>query len=176
MAPRVVPSPLVGEGGERRRREPGEGGMSLASAKRLRAHMTDAERRLRYHLRGHRFLGFKFKRQVPLGSYVVDFICFEHKLVVELDGGQHAESTRDQRRDSWLRQEGFQVLRFWNNDVLRNTEIVLTEIARTLERIANAPSPGALRAPPSPTRGEGKKPAAIQRSTAPSKPVALPKV
>ncbi len=76
--------------------------MSFAQAKQLRARMTDAEQRLWYRLRAHRFGGVKFKRQVPLGSYVVDFICFERKLIIEVDGGQHAESLSDGARDEWL--------------------------------------------------------------------------
>ena len=91
--------------------------MSLAQAKKLRTNMTDAERRLWYHLRAHRFEGHKFKRQVPIGRYVVGFACLHRKLVVEVDGGQHSESARDRQRDDWLRANGFQVLRFWNHDV-----------------------------------------------------------
>ena len=119
--------------------------MSLAQAKKLRSDMTDAERRLWYRLRAHRFDGHKFKRQVPIGPYVVDFACLGRKLVVEVDGGQHAENQKDVVRDSYLRREGFRVLRLWNNDVLRNTDGVLEMILDAL-----APSPGALRAPPSP--------------------------
>jgi very-short-patch-repair endonuclease len=79
--------------------------------------MTDAERRLWYRLRAHRFDGNKFKRQVPVGPYVIDFACLVRKLVVEVDGGQHAENPRDKVRDDYLRNKGFRVLRFWNNDV-----------------------------------------------------------
>ena len=112
--------------------------------------MTDAERKLWRALRS-RSIGPKFRRQVPLGPYVVDFVCFESKLIVEVDGGQHATSTRDAGRDRYFVGRGYRVLRFWNNDVLRNLEGVLTVIAE------NDPSPGApLRgAPPSPSRGEG---------------------
>jgi len=126
--------------------------MSLAQAKKLRSDMTDAERRLWYRLRAHRFDGHKFKRQVPIGPYVVDFACLGRKLVVEVDGGQHAENQKDVVRDSYLRREGFRVLRLWNNDVLRNTDGVLEMILDAL-----APSPGALRAPPSPQGERGKR-------------------
>ena len=128
--------------------------MSLTNAKKLRAEMTDAERRIWYNLRGHRFGGLKFRRQVPIGPYIVDFICFEHRLIVELDGGQHADNIDDRDRDEWLRGEGYKVLRFWNNDVLRNTNTVLEEIARTvgLFGLSSRPSPGSLRSPPSPQR------------------------
>jgi very-short-patch-repair endonuclease len=113
--------------------------------------MTDAERRLWYHLRAHRFGGVKFKRQAPIGPYVVDFICFEDKLIIEVDGGQHSENEADRRRDKWLRSEGYRVVRFWNNDVLKRTDVVLGEIASAL-----TPTPLPARsAPPSPRRGEG---------------------
>ena len=96
--------------------------MRPAHVKPLRSNMTDAERRLWYWLRAHRFAGHKFKRQVPLGRYVVDFACLNRSLVIEVDGGQHADSARDRQRDAWLRARGFEVLRFWNNDVLKNTK------------------------------------------------------
>jgi len=130
--------------------------MSLTQAKKLRSNMTDAERRLWYRLRAHRFDGHKFKRQIPVGPYVVDFACLGRKVVIEVDGGQHADSRSDIARDTYLRDQGFQVLRFWNNDVLKNTEAVLEVILSTL---ATAPSPGALRAPPSPPgeRGRGAR-------------------
>ena len=115
--------------------------------------MTDAERRLWYRLRAHRFEGHKFKRQVPIGPYVVDFACLGRRLVVEVDGGQHAENSRDALRDAYLKDEGFRVLRFWNNDVLKNTQVVLEIILNELE----TPSPGALRAPPSPASGRGER-------------------
>jgi len=130
--------------------------MSLGHAKTLRKSMTDAERRLWYRLRAHRFEGYKFKRQVPIGKYVVDFACLNHGLVVELDGGQHAQSDRDFARDEFLRAKGFRVLRFWNNDALNNSGGVLDEILKVLRGQACTPSPGARRAPPSPLRGEGK--------------------
>jgi very-short-patch-repair endonuclease len=110
-----------------------------AYVKPLRSNMTDAERRLWYWLRAHRFAGHKFKRQVPLGRTVVDFACLNRSLVIEVDGGQHADSASDRQRDAWLRARGFQVLRFWNNDVLRNTEGVLEIISAALEA---SPSPG----------------------------------
>jgi very-short-patch-repair endonuclease len=115
--------------------------------------MSDAERRLWYHLRAHRFAGHKFKRQVPIGAYVVDFACLNRKLIVEVDGGQHAVSVRDKKRDAWLKARGFEVMRFLNNDVLKNTNGVLELIVKALDE---RPSPGALRAPPSPRGGEGK--------------------
>jgi very-short-patch-repair endonuclease len=101
-------------------------------ARALRREMTDAERKLWYALRDRRFARFKFRRQVPLGPFIVDFVCFEQRLVIEVDGGQHAGSARDQRRDRWLAANEFRVMRFWNNEVLRNLEGVKTVLAQTL--------------------------------------------
>ncbi len=115
--------------------------MKRAQAKRLRTCMTDAEMRLWYRLRAHRFFGLKFKRQAPIGAYVVDFICFDHKLIVEVDGGQHADDAVDRSRDKWLRQEGYRVIRFWNDDVLRRTEVVLGEISNAIMETENTPLP-----------------------------------
>jgi len=137
--------------------------MGLAQARKLRQQMTNAERRLWYLLRAHCFSGVKFNRQMPLGSYIVDFVCFDRRLIIEVDGGQHANNAKDKRRDEWLRGEGFRVLRFWNNDVLKNTNGVLEVISEALAQAARkSPSPGSLRSPPSPTRGEGT-PSARQR-------------
>ena len=102
-------------------------------ARELRSNMTDAERHLWYHLRGHRLHGLKFKRQKPIGRYIVDFVCIEHRLVIELDGGQHLEQPeRDFERDEWLVAQGFRVLRFWNHDVLGETDTVLEVIWRAV--------------------------------------------
>ena len=91
----------------------------LDKAKLLRKKMTDAELHLWYHLRGHRFLGLKFKRQKPIGPYIVDFVCLEKDLVIELDGGQHSEAIAyDDIRSAWLASQGLRVLRFWNHEVL----------------------------------------------------------
>ena len=99
----------------------GRGGMHQRMfAKHLRQSMTDAEQCLWRHLRAHRFDGQKFRRQVPLGPYVVDFVHFGARLIVEADGGQHAESRKDQARDSWLRRQGFKVMRVWNHEILQN--------------------------------------------------------
>ncbi|MEK6594600.1 MAG: endonuclease domain-containing protein [Pseudomonadota bacterium] len=116
-------------------------------AKQLRSASTDAERALWRHVRAHRLDGCKFKRQETIGKYIVDFICYEAKLIVELDGGQHFENVSDRQRDEWLNAQGFNVLRFWNNEVLTNIEGVLERVRENL-----SPSPQ-----PSPTRGEGEK-------------------
>jgi very-short-patch-repair endonuclease len=130
--------------------------MGLAQAKKLRTEMTDAERRLWYRLRAHRFGGYKFKRQVPIGPYVVDFACLSAGLVVEVDGGQHADSMRDLDRDAWLHERGLRVLRFWNNEVLKSTNSVLDVISKALAECGARPlSRRATRATLSPSgRGE----------------------
>lgn len=108
-------------------------------ARSLRQNSTDAEQRLWYYLRDRRLLGYKFVRQQPVASYIADFACREADLIVELDGGQHAESAYDAERTRVLAEHGYAVLRFWNNDVLVNTDGVLSEIVGYLKK---APSPG----------------------------------
>jgi very-short-patch-repair endonuclease len=114
--------------------------------------MTDAERKLWFALKDRRFAAFKFRRQVPVGRYIADFLCFELRLIVEVDGGQHAESARDVERDDWFAQNEFRVVRFCNNDVLQNLEGVLTSL-NTTPHLSSSLRP----TPPSPARGEGKK-------------------
>jgi very-short-patch-repair endonuclease len=99
----------------------------------MRRVSTDAERKLWSLLRDRRLDGIKFRRQAPFGPYILDFVCFERRLVIEVDGSQHAESTADAVRDLRLRSEGFEIARYWNNDVLENPEGVLTDL---LERLA----------------------------------------
>ncbi|MBN9598580.1 MAG: endonuclease domain-containing protein [Afipia sp.] len=132
--------------------------MSISHAKSLRKSMTDAEWRLWYRLRAHRLEGIKFKRQAVIGRYIADFVCFERKLVIEVDGGQHDGKDSDVARDRWLADQGFRVVRFWNNEVLNQTDAVLDHILQAVSDPAD-PSPGPpLRgALPSPTRGEGTK-------------------
>jgi very-short-patch-repair endonuclease len=89
-------------------------------ARTLRRNATDAEQVMWLLLRDRRLSGVKFRRQVPIGPYVADFASIQHRLVLELDGGQHAESANDARRDAFLASEGWRVLRFWNNDVMTN--------------------------------------------------------
>ena len=94
--------------------------------------MTEAERRVWNILRERGVEGFKFRRQVPLGSYIVDFACLEARLVVEIDGGQHG-GERDAQRDRWLSEQGFAVLRFWNNEVVSNIEGIHARISEVLQ-------------------------------------------
>ena len=126
------PSPLTGEGGGRQGRAPGEGEATrptpLNRARDLRHNMTDAERELWRILRNRQFAHTKFRRQVPVGPYIADFLCYDARLIVEADGGQHAESANDAERDAWLAAQGFRTLRFRNNDILTNPEGVAMAI------------------------------------------------
>jgi len=103
-------------------------------ARGLRQHGTDAEHTLWRQLRNRNLQGAKFRRQQPIGPYVADFCCREAGVIVELDGGQHAEQTEyDERRTQCLNRHGYTVLRFWNTDVLQNLDGVLTVIASYLD-------------------------------------------
>ncbi len=103
-----------------------------ARARQLRQQSTDAERKLWSVLRNHQLAGYKSRRQVPIGNYIVDFVCFEKKLVVEVDGGQHrAQAKYDDNRTQFLQSAGFRVMRFWNNEVLSETDGVLQAILMT---------------------------------------------
>ena len=108
----------------------------MVSASALRKNPTDAERRLWTYLRHKQVDGFRFRRQAPIGSYVVDFVCFSARLVVEVDGGHHAlRPERYAERTKWLENEGFRVIRFWNSDVLENTEGVAETVRRALRDV-----------------------------------------
>jgi very-short-patch-repair endonuclease len=114
----------------------------VGTAKRLRRDQTDAERTLWFRLRDRRLNGLKFRRQMPIKSYVVDFCCESARLIVELDGGQHAErSAEDAKRTADLEAYGFLVLRFWNNDVFSNLDGVLETIAATASQEPPHPNP-----------------------------------
>ncbi len=124
--------------------------MAREFARKLRKDMTDAERWLWYELKARRFAAKKFRRQVPIGDYIVDFVCFEAKLIVELDGGQHAWlMEQDNIRTAWLNSQGFRVMRFWNYQVFEESDAVLETIWNAL-RVDPSPQP-------SPTRGEGAR-------------------
>jgi very-short-patch-repair endonuclease len=113
----------------------------------MRSGQTEAEHRLWQIVRAHRFAGYKFRRQVSIDFYIADFICFAHRLIIELDGSQHAEGGGDARRDAYLRTRGFRVLRIWNDELFTNEDGVMTSILSALEQ---PPLPN-----PSPARGEG---------------------
>ncbi len=131
---RNLPSPLAGEGVSRRLT--GEGFAKL-QAKHLRLNMTDAETKLWQQLRAKRFENYKFRRQVPIGRYIVDFVCYANRLIVEVDGSQHDASEHDAIRDAWLKGQGFHVVRLWNNGVLTNMDGALLTILDALKQ----PSP-----------------------------------
>jgi very-short-patch-repair endonuclease len=101
-------------------------------ARQLRQDSTDAERALWKVLRSRLLSGYKFRRQHPIGRYIADFACIELKLIVEADGGQHNDSPADEKRTLWLKNEGWKVLRFWNNGILSNTDGGLPAILDSL--------------------------------------------
>lgn len=123
-------------------------------ARTLRANQTKAEQTLWFELRDRRLQGFKFRRQAPIGRFVVDFFCPEKQLIVEVDGGQHVEGA-DAKRDTWLKDEGYVVLRYWNNEVLENLDGVLEDILANLQNTSEKP-PKAL-SPGGRGLGEGDK-------------------
>lgn len=103
--------------------------MSVSKAQVLRNNPTKAEYLLWYYISRRQMKGFKFRRQQKIGFYIVDFVCYQKKLIIELDGGQHATQQHyDHERTEWLESQGFKVLRFWNNEVLSNTDRVLEVI------------------------------------------------
>lgn len=119
-------------------------------ARALRHAETNAERKFWWHIRNRQLNGLKFRRQVPIGSYIADFVCLEKKLVVELDGDAHATAVDyDRRRDAFLRAKGFRVVRVWNVDVMTNLDGVIEGLLAAL----NAPTPSPN---PLPLRGRGK--------------------
>ena len=107
--------------------------MSKTVSRQLRKNMTNAEKVLWQKLRLKQLNGYKFRRQCPIGSYIVDFVCFDKKLIIELDGSQHADQVvYDLKRTQWLESQGFEVLRFWNNQVLNEIESVMNLILNVL--------------------------------------------
>jgi very-short-patch-repair endonuclease len=126
---------------------------TLERAKALRRALTPQERMLWGALRDRRLGGFKFRKQQPIGPFIADFICQEKRLIVEVDGSQHADSQADASRDAFLTSKGYRVLRVWNNDVTGNLSGVLTAI---LAALSDPHPPIATQwAPPSPLKGEG---------------------
>jgi very-short-patch-repair endonuclease len=128
--------------------------MANEFARSLRKTMTPQEIKLWVHLRSWRNRGFHFRRQSPRDGYILDFVCLDRRLIVEIDGGQHsfdARASKDLQRDQHFRQAGFVVLRFWNNEIDRNLDGVLTQIDEALQR---CPHPAAVGGHPPPA-GEG---------------------
>ncbi len=110
-------------------------------AKQLRKNSTNVEKLLWKKLRSRNLHNLKFRRQEPIGDYIVDFVCYETKLIIECDGGQHTlQKPKDNVRDEWLKKEGYEVLRFWNNEILQNMEGVLEMIIETCNP-HSSPSP-----------------------------------
>ncbi|MBN2187009.1 MAG: endonuclease domain-containing protein [Dehalococcoidia bacterium] len=114
----------------------GESRTQIALARKFRQSQTDAEQVLWARLKNKQLESVKFRRQQPLGLYIVDFVSFERRIIVEVDGGHHNEleaKKRDEKRVAWLKENGYQVLRFWNNEVLTNMEGVLEKIQEALK-------------------------------------------
>jgi very-short-patch-repair endonuclease len=129
--------------------------MPNKKARELRASSTDVERRLWAVLRGRRLRGYKFRRQRPIGRFIVDFACIERRLMIEADGGQHADDPTDAHRTAWLQRNGWRVIRFWNNDILTNTEGVLEAVLHALKDHSPSPPSPAGWVPLSRVAGEG---------------------
>jgi very-short-patch-repair endonuclease len=128
--------------------------MANEIARALRKQMTPQEVKLWVHLRAWRKQGFHFRRQAPRDDHIVDFVCLKHRLIIEVDGGQHnfdAHARRDVQRDSHFTRQGFRTLRFWNHELNRNLEGVLATIADALKN----PPPGLATLGHSPPLGEG---------------------
>ncbi|HKE46976.1 MAG TPA: DUF559 domain-containing protein [Rhodanobacteraceae bacterium] len=122
-----------------------------ANARALRANSTDAERHLWRFVRNRHLSGYRFRRQMPLGPYIADFVCMRARLIVEIDGSQHDECSLDELdRTRYLARLGFRVIRFWNNEVLQQTEVVLESILEALMQACPHPDP-------LPQAGEGER-------------------
>ena len=107
--------------------------MSTGKARELRKNLTEAEQALWKHLRMRQVFGHKFRRQQPSGRYIVDFVSFERRVIIELDGGQHSQQmVYDSKRTAWLEAKGYRVLRFWNNQVMEDIEAVKAVIFTAL--------------------------------------------
>lgn len=118
--------------------------MSVQRARNLRKNLTPAERKLWQVLRRRQISDVRFRRQVPIGPYIADFCCLERRIIIEIDGGQHArQADADKRRTRWLGDRGFAVIRFWNNDVLQNLEGVLVRISHACTTATSKAKPGA---------------------------------
>lgn len=118
--------------------------MSIQRARNLRKNLTPAERKLWQVLRRRQIADVRFRRQVPIGPYIADFCCLELRIIIEVDGGQHArQADADERRTRWLGDRGFTVVRFWNNDVLQNPDGVLARISHACTTAISMARPGA---------------------------------
>ena len=114
---------------------------SIARARQLRKQPTDAEQALWNVLRGRQLSGYKFRRQAPIGKYIVDFLCYRPGLVIELDGGQHLEQVNyDNQRTRWLKSQGYPVIRFWSNQALAEPDALLEAILMALKKLEGGDS------------------------------------
>ncbi|MEO5938540.1 MAG: DUF559 domain-containing protein [Sphingomonas sp.] len=150
---------MSGEGGARRVAVGGRG-RALARAREMRKNPTEAERTLWRLLRNKRLAGWKWKRQQSIDHYIVDFVCFEARLIVEADGSQHIDSAYDAVRDAYLRAQDFCLLRFYNNNILARGDSVLTSIVTALESDETGIEPASPLTPlpdPPPQGGREKK-------------------
>jgi very-short-patch-repair endonuclease len=168
-------SPLAGEGGPQGRvwgsaasaahktlaQAQARSKLLIKRARYMRANPTDAERKLWHLLRDRRLDHLKWRRQFIVDDrYIVDFVCLSRRLIIEADGGQHADSREDAQRDDWLKSQDFTILRFWNNDVLTNIagvgDAIMAAVQSFGAQTRATPHPSAAtRLPPSPARGEG---------------------
>ena len=104
-------------------------------ARNLRVNSTEVEKKLWHHLRNNQLNGYKFRRQYPIGNYIADFVCVSLKLIIELDGGQHADQQiYDKKREQYLEKQGYKVIRFWNNDVIENLDGILEALTLALSQ------------------------------------------
>ncbi len=114
--------------------------MNNNKARELRKNPTESEQALWKHLRMRQLGGYKFRRQQPIGPYIVDFVSFEKRVIIEVDGGQHSQQVEyDSKKTVWLEDQGYRVLRFWNNQVLKEIEAVKAIISKVLEDGVNTP-------------------------------------
>jgi very-short-patch-repair endonuclease len=130
--------------------------MASEAARHLRRNQTAAELQLWMALRDRRLVGYKFRRQRPIGPYIADFVSIRHRLVVEVDGTRHANSATDERRTAWLEQHGWRVIRVWNNDVSRNSTAVAEHILNVLQSRPALTLPSLPRWAPPPDQAGGR--------------------
>ncbi len=135
--------------------------MNNSKARELRKNPTEGEQALWKHLRMRQLGGYKFRRQQPIGQYIVDFVSFEGRVVIELDGGQHSQQMDyDSKGTAWLEAQGYRVLRFWNNQVLQEIEAVKAIVSKVLEDGVNTPH---LNPPPQGGRRDNYRVASSRR-------------
>src|ERR1700680_4613512 len=146
----------------------------LDRARFLRRNMGDAEKKLWYQLRRRKMAGFRFRRQVPIGAYIVDFACLSARFIIEVDGGQHNEEDNaivDAKRTAWLESRGYRVLRFWNSSVLSEIDSVTETIFNVLDEMQSRSSPPPHPPPPPPRPLRGRERTLVGPSPTPTLPL-----